>query len=266
MNSQKTVLPISVVVPCYRSRETIGVALASILGQTQMPAEILLVDDASGDGSLDFLRALEHQYAPLVKVIAQARNGGPGLARNAGWEAATQAWIAFLDADDAWHPRKLELQWAWLLAHPDADVCGHASRFTTGAIDEVIDAAPVAEKLSTRAMLVSNRLPTRSVMLRRNLPQRFQGKAVTEDYLLWLEIIVSGASAYRLDTCLAYALRPDFSPGGYSGQLWTHEKRELAALRSLRQNDKLDLPVFACAVAWSYLKYLRRVWLMRGAT
>lgn len=256
--------PVAVIIPCYRCGATIHRALDSVLFQTLQPAEIVLIDDASGDGTLDVLRELEKKYAPRVRVIAQAQNGGPGLARNAGWEAATQPWLAFLDADDAWHSRKLEIQWGWLTAHPAVALCGHHSRFTEAPIAPPVDTAPSAIRLTMPSMLVSNRLPTRSVMLRRDVPFRFQGKNVTEDYLLWLQVIAANLPAYRIEECLAYSLRPDFSPGGYSGQLWTHEKRELAALRALREERKLSLPVFLVASSWSLLKFLRRLWKMRS--
>ena len=256
--------PVSVIIPCYRCSETVERALNSALNETLPAAEILLVDDASGDGSLDLLYHLEKVHAPRVKVISLAENGGPGPARNAGWEAATQPWLAFLDADDAWHPRKLEIQWAWLELHPDVVLCGHASQFSTGAIDFPVAEAPDAIRLSPVQMLVSNRLPTRSVMLRRDLSFRFRGRDIAEDYLLWLEIIFAGFIAYRLETCLAFSLRPDFSPGGYSGQLWTHEKRELAALKALHVTGNLSWPALALSTGWSLVKFLRRQWLMRS--
>lgn len=267
MSEKFQALPVTAIIPCYRCRETVEQALASVLAQTLQPAEILLVDDASGDGTLDLLRDLERRYTPIVKVIAQEKNGGPGPARNAGWEAATQPWLAFLDADDAWHPRKLEIQWAWLSANPEAALCGHGTRTSAdGRIDHPVQIDPAATKLTLPKMLVSNRLPTRSVVIRRDLPFRFRGRDVTEDYLLWLEIITAGWKCFRLELCLAYSLRPDFSPGGYSGQLWTHEKRELEALRILRTERGLHWPAWAVASAWSLIKYLRRLWLMRKSS
>jgi len=257
--------PITVIVPCYRCRAEVGHALDSILCQTLQPAEILLVDDASGDGTLDVLRQLEALHAPQVKVIAQAQNGGPGLARNAGWEAATQPWLAFLDSDDAWHPRKLEIQWAWLAAHPAVVLCGHGTWLAAdGRIDPPLQSAPPATRLTMAKMLFSNRLPTRSVMLRRDLLFRFKGRDVTEDYLLWLQIVASGSQAWRLELPLACSFRPDFSPGGYSGQLWAHEKRELTALRALREEGSLSWQAWAASAAWSIVKFLRRRWLMRS--
>lgn len=263
MSEPRLFAPIAVVIPCYRCQADVTRALDSVLSQTLQPAEILLIDDASGDGTLDVLHQFEKAHAPRLRVIALEQNGGPGLARNAGWDAATQPWLAFLDADDAWHPRKLEIQWAWLLDHPEVVLCGHDSQFTEGHINHPVDAASKATRLTMYKMLVSCRLPTRSVMIRCDLPFRFQGRSVTEDYLLWLQVIAANLPAYRIEVCLAYSLRPDFSPGGYSGQLWTHEKRELAALQVLRAERKLSLIVFSVSCGWSLLKFLRRLWIMR---
>jgi hypothetical protein len=133
-----------------------------------------------------------------------------------------------------------------------------------GRIDHAVKVTPPVTHLTLAKMLVSNRLPTRSVMLRRDLPFRFRGRDVTEDYLLWLQVIAAGWSASRLEVCLAYSLRPDFSPGGYSGQLWTHEKRELVALRALRSGGHFSWFPWIVSSSWSVVKFLRRSWLMRG--
>ncbi|MGA9164113.1 MAG: glycosyltransferase family 2 protein [Thiobacillus sp.] len=259
--------PISVIIPCYCCSDTIGRALASIAVQTMLPHEVILVEDASPDSgnTLNALHHLANKYGDgfVVVVISLKQNSGPGLARNAGWEAATQPWLAFLDADDAWHPRKLEIQWAWLESHPDVVLCGHASRYSSGAIDFPVADAPDAIRLSPLQMVFSNRLPTRSVMLRRDLPFRFSNRRFSEDYLLWLEIIYAGCPAYRLEVPLVFCFRPDFSPGGLSGKLWQHEKGEISVLRALLKAGKMGWIVFTLAVAWSYTKFLRRLWIMR---
>ena len=254
--------PVSVVIPCWRSARTIQRAVASVAAQSLAAREVILVDDASGDDTLSTLNSIREAYTPgWIEVIALPKNGGPGPARNAGWDAARGEYVAFLDADDAWHPRKLELHVAWLKAHPEVVLSGHRSvlvaqagePFTVGGIAK-------ACRVGLTEMLVSNRFPTRSVIVRRELPLRFQGRRVTEDYLLWLEIVASGAPCYVLDAPLAFSFQPDFSPGGYSGRLWTHERRELAALAVLRDRGALALHVWLLASAWSLCKYLRREW------
>jgi glycosyltransferase involved in cell wall biosynthesis len=104
-----------------------------------LPHDVILVGDASPDGGeiLNTLHDLAYKYGDIfaVVVISLKQNSGPGSARNRGWEAAPQPWLAFLNVDDAWHPRKLEIQWVWLESHPDVVLCGHASQLSTGAIE-----------------------------------------------------------------------------------------------------------------------------------
>jgi len=256
-------IPVSVIIPCFGCVDTIERAIQSVMQQSALPAEVLLIDDASEDGTLELLHELAQRQRSMFRVISMPVNVGPGLARNAGWDAASQPWIAFLDADDAWHPRKLEIQWSWLSAHPEVDLCGHA---TQTAIDSLInypvDDAPAARRLTLTIMLFSNRLPTRSVILRRSLPNRFSKRRFSEDYQLWLQIIQSGKVACRLEVPLACSFRPEFSPGGQSAQLWEHEKNELAVLQDSSLNGKVNPVVIFFATIWSIVKYGRRKWIM----
>ena len=104
-------LPITVVIPAFNAGKTIGRTIASVHAQTTGPAEIIVVDDGSSDGTAEIARASG------ASVIVQ-RNAGSGVARNAGIRAATQPWIALLDADDEWLPGKLEAQWRVASLHP----------------------------------------------------------------------------------------------------------------------------------------------------
>jgi len=252
--------PVSVVVPCWRCSATIERAVASVASQTLPPVEVLLVDDASGDTTLDMLQRVAAAY-PLgwVRVLRLEQNAGPGGARNLGWAHATQPWLAFLDADDAWHPAKLEHQLRWLADHPDAILCGHGTAVATHEQDHpLVPSQPTGWRVSFLHMLVSNRFPTRSVLLRRSLPYRFGSREVTEDYLLWLEVILGGCVCYRIESPLAMSFREEHSPGGYSGQLWRHEKRELRAWLALRRKGAISSLTAGIALAWSLIKFVPR--------
>ena len=107
MSLQESLAPVSVVIPCYRCSLTIRRALASIAQQSLKPAEVILVDDASGDGTLAVLKELASSYPNWMRLIALETNRGAASARNEGWAAASQPFIAFLDADDTWHREKI---------------------------------------------------------------------------------------------------------------------------------------------------------------
>jgi glycosyltransferase involved in cell wall biosynthesis len=104
---------VSVVVPAYNAEKFIARTIDSVLAQSHLPDEIIVVDDGSTDNTLQVIQ----QYGPKVKLIQQ-KNAGPSAARNTGIQAATGEWIAFLDSDDEWLPEKLQLQIDLLKRNP----------------------------------------------------------------------------------------------------------------------------------------------------
>jgi glycosyltransferase involved in cell wall biosynthesis len=98
---------VSVVIPTHNSGRTIAEAIASVRAQTVAPLEIIVVDDCSRDDTLAQLEALA---AADLKVVRSPSNRGGSAARNRGIECARADYVAFLDSDDLWAPRKLELQ------------------------------------------------------------------------------------------------------------------------------------------------------------
>lgn len=257
-------IPVSVVIPCYKSAGTIERALMSVLNQSVLPEEIILVDDASQDGTHEKLLGLQKQF-PSINIIVDTLdiNGGPGDARNRGWSLASQPWLAFLDADDAWCEDKLKIQWHWIENHLDAVLVGHLTKEISPSQWDMTrlgksTAMIEAKEIHFSDMLIANRFFTRTVMMRTDIPYRFQSRQYAEDYLLWLEVVLSGMPAYVLNTLTAVSFRPEFSGGGYSGQLWRHEQRELRTWIFLYQKRKISLLTLLVALPWSYLKYLRR--------
>ena len=101
---------VSVIIPAYNAAATLERALASVAKQTLSGIEILVVDDGSTDATPEILARMAAADRRL-KILTQA-NGGVARARNAAIGAATGEWVATIDADDLWHPRKLELQLA----------------------------------------------------------------------------------------------------------------------------------------------------------
>lgn len=260
--------PVSVIVPCYRCAETIKRAVASIAQQTLPPEEVLLIEDCSDDEgkTLDSLHRLQLEYRDKIalKIIALEANGGPGMARNAGWEASSSPYIAFLDADDAWHPRKLEIQVAWMDAHQKAAMTG-----TQTTVKDTLDNFPAlseafgVKEATFGRMLFFNMLPTRSVIIRASVPNRFfPGKRYSEDYLLWLSILADRHKAFLLELPLAYSFKPDFGAAGLSSHLWRMHCEVLDTYRRLQQAGHISGSLRIVLDAYSLMKFFRR--LARG--
>ena len=112
---------ISVVIPAYNRADTIGLAVGSVLRQTVGDIEVIVVDDASSDGTVAALEAIGDER---LRVIRHARNAGGAAARNTGLRAATGDWVAFQDSDDEWLPLKLERQLAALARFGEGDAVG----------------------------------------------------------------------------------------------------------------------------------------------
>jgi hypothetical protein len=99
----------SVIMPCYNHGSFVAESAAAVLGQTFADLELIIVDDASKDHSMEILRKLAQRDA-RVKTIAHEQNRGPSGSRNDGLRAATGEFVAFCDADDLWKPEKLARQ------------------------------------------------------------------------------------------------------------------------------------------------------------
>lgn len=109
---------VSVVIPTCNRRELLSQSLRSVLSQSRAADEIIVVDDGSTDGTIERV----HEAFPEVRVLSQ-ENRGVSAARNRGIEAAKGDWIAFLDSDDEWLPRKLERQLEALARSPGSLLC-----------------------------------------------------------------------------------------------------------------------------------------------
>lgn len=125
---------VSVVMPTHNRAGFVGRAVASVLAQTESDFELIIVDDASTDGTGECLASLARQDQ-RIRVLTNLKSKGGGGGRNVGIEASRGEWVAFLDDDDEWVPSKLEIQLAKLAATPAAVACScdYEQHFSSGA-------------------------------------------------------------------------------------------------------------------------------------
>lgn len=259
MNNEK-LAPISVVIPCYRCADTIQRALSSVSRQTIKPTEVILIDDASNDGTLTKLNDMANQHPNWIKVISSSKNNGAASTRNAGWGVATQPYIAFLDADDSWHPNKLDIQYGFMQSNPDITLCGHQCVYIYDS--ETMPDIPKnlsATNISAAELLFKNAFSTPTVMLKRDIPFRFQeGKRYAEDVQLWQKIAFTGLKVVRLESALAYIYKPQYGAIGLSAQLWQMEKGELNNFVTLYQAGSIHFILYAVSTVFSVAKFIKR--------
>lgn len=262
--SRQDPAPVSVVIPCYRCTGTIARALASVHRQTWRPREVILIEDGSGDDTLEHLGALQSAYPDgWVQVLVLPKNAGPGAARNMGWDGASQPYVAFLDADDAWHPEKISLQLGWMLAHPEVALTGHAVQVVDETQQQSCEQAPANaefQRVSPLVQLLSSRFHPPATVIRRELPYRFvTDKRQSEDYLLFSQICLDGHACYRSTTPLAFLFKEHYGASGLTGNLWLAEKGELDFYIRLAQARRIPWVSLFFFIPFSLAKHVRRM-------
>jgi len=215
-----TEVAFSVVIPLYNKAPYIERALTSALAQLHPAAEIVVIDD----GSTDEGPSLVQQSFPKVRLIRQP-NAGPGPARNAGMQAATSPWIAFLDADDIWLPNHLNEVRALSKQFPTAELLstGH-TRWTAG------EALPRVASTSQRQLIdyfyeasknISIVWTSSAAVLRSSALQTpgFSSHPAGEDLAMWARMALRAPVAVSTAITAVYAQDT-------LGVMSTHEKKE----------------------------------------
>jgi len=260
---------VTVVIPTFNSAATIKRALDSAYAQTVLPEQVIVVDNASTDATIEVVEKLAVDDCCEVELVRQQRNGGPGAARNAGWNLAATEFVAFLDSDDSWHSTKLEQQLDVARQHPDDSFFGHttmsftASNLPAGAATAPLVGSGRIRYFSLRQFLIRNRVSTPTVMLRTDLPFRFPTEHwYAEDYALWTEILAAGHRAVVQDLALTTLHKAAWGQAGLSAKLDDMHAGELLVLDALRRNGAIGAAEYAGFRGWMTVKYRRR--LLRG--
>ncbi len=180
---------VSVIIPTYNSGRWIVDAVRSAIGQDHPPHQVIIVDD----GSTDDTAARLGPFGDGI-VLERQENRGVAAARNRGLALATGDFIAFLDADDTWHPRKLALQLSAFERDATLGLLGTRTCDCSKAAPDVERAS--VTPLALERLVVKNYLATSSVMVRREVIERAGRFDTTlqgpEDHDYWIRIAEAG--------------------------------------------------------------------------
>lgn len=257
-------LTVSVVIPCFNRGRLITRALDSIKNQTRLPTEIIVVDDASTDGTPTIAEdwGRQHQIPMTVEVLA--KNAGPATARNRGIELANNPYVAFLDSDDEYLPSCLETILEPLrmfrnavVSFADVTVVTPTTQDTRGLFRPHANLQRTTERVEqagrqflrllspTELLLPASIIPTSAVCFLRDAALKVGGMPVDyrsgEDWLFWLRLAQEGdfyfqdinvASHHRHDENLTHTRSAAF--------IATEKLRGLASLMDGSVGFKVD--------------------------
>lgn len=237
----KSGISISVVVPTYNRAKLVTEAIDSLLSQTRVPDEIIVVDDGSTDDTLTTL-----QRYPLPVRVIERENGGLAVARNTGLEHATGDLIAFLDDDDTLTPRSIEIRAVFLEQNPSFDVVYGDIRLTDldgkdlGLYSTTTRiTAPSGSVLA--AFALRNRRPVHAFMFRREILNKTgvfdPNLRRLEDYHFWLRVAMYGRFQYLPDIMGDYRFHTD--------QMTHVQQRRMIETEAAVREEFFSTPAFA---------------------
>ncbi len=223
---------VSVAVPAYNAADYLERAVDSALSQTMPSLEIIIVDDASTDATLEMARRIA-TYDPRVRVLRNELNSGPAASRNRAIGAAQGEWIALLDGDDAWSPRRLELM---LADAKKADVVSDDVNIVRKSLtkpDESVSWSLLQEQgltiskprqLSLRDFARYD-LGLLQPIIRRSFLERHrltydQALRYNEDFLLYFELLALGARWLQLPDAYYFYYKHGDAITVNKGALW----------------------------------------------
>lgn len=218
---------VTVVIPSRNRVGLLRTTLDTVLAQEGADPQVVIVDDGSDPAQAAAVRALA---GDRVRVLRNESSRGVAAARNQGVEAAGTTWVAFLDDDDLWTPRKLGTQLAALAAADAGWAYSGAVKFAVGPVLWQLMPAPspeqVERRLADRCIVpagASNVLAHRQTAL--DVGGFDEGLQHMADWDLWLKLLETGTPAASPDIAVGYRLHPATMSLNPEGML-----RELAVL------------------------------------
>ncbi len=194
---------VSIIMPAYNASNTIMESINSVLEQTYTNYEIIVINDASTDNTLNIISNITDKR---LIVLDLEKNGGVAKARNAGIEKAGGEYIAFLDSDDVWLPTKLEEQIAFMIknnktfTYTDYYVMGTYSNRSAGEKKRKADS-----RIDFKKLKKGNQIGCLTVVVKSDIMKRYLMPEIRhEDYGTWLKVLKEeGIYAYNVGKCLA---------------------------------------------------------------
>ena len=230
---------VSIITPAYNAAAYIAETIESVLAQTYLNWEMLIANDCSKDNTPEIVES----YAAKdkrIKLINLKQNSGAALARNTAIQNAKGRYIAFLDSDDLWKKEKLQKQIQFMQQNGYAFIYSSYEHFK-GTKENIQHQVQIPKSLNYNQALKGNQIGCLTVMLdRKQIANIHFTTQKHEDYILWLNILKQGITAYGIQESFAlYRTGNSKSISGNKMQsaLWTwkvyRDNQKLSVLKSM---------------------------------
>ena len=196
-------MSVSIIMPYYKKREFVGIAIESALSQTYQDFEIIIIYDDENLDDFEYIKAFENNDL-RIKVIKNKSKVGAGISRNIGIKDSSKKFIAFLDCDDVWKKNKLEEQIKFMnqnqidFSFTAYDIIDYSNK--------KIGERQTKKILSFNDLVKSCDIGLSTVVLKRELINddcKFAPLSTKEDYVLWLNIAKKNVKLYGINDNLA---------------------------------------------------------------
>lgn len=199
---------ISIITPCYNSNKFISETIQSILNQTYLNFELIIIDDNSTDNTVEIVKSFTSKDS-RVKLIQLELNSGAAVARNIGLENSKGRFIAFCDCDDIWFENKLEYQICFMLEKsiPISFTSYQLINDKGESMNKVINAI---DKITYSEYLKNTIIGMSTSIIDTSLVKefRFENIRTRQDTMLWITLLKRGHMAYGIKEVLVkYTVR-----------------------------------------------------------
>lgn len=196
---------ITIIMPVYNSEKYLERAIKSVINQTYKNWELICINDASTDNSLQILKKYESNK---IKIKSLKKNSGTAIARNEALKIANGRFIAYLDADDYYNCKKLEKQIKFMKINNYAFTCTSYSFINENGETKQIR---IPQKLTYKEYMKNTRLIPTAIMIDTEKIKKsnlyMENLKIAEDTKTWLKILKNGEIVYGLKENLAYYMQ-----------------------------------------------------------
>lgn len=250
---------LSVIIPYFNNKNTIQRCLYSVFSQTLLPKEIIIINDGSPEIKESEIPKKE---SIDIVIINNQENKGASFARNLGIEKSRYKYIAFLDADDAWSSKKIEIQYNYMIKSGSKISC-HIYDPINKKNQEQNSLKKNIKTLSKYSFTFKNQVHTPTVMALKKSFITFDTRLKRmEDYKCWIENS-SESGIQKILISLAYGFKPPIGHSGLSASLNDMHQDCLNAIDLLYKEKKINKLQYFLSKSFEYIKYPIRVFFVK---